>query len=106
MLRAFASQRNFILITTKAKKPDMSSPIFMQLLNPLQDSITSVNDIRDANRGSPVFNQLSAVSESISVLAWVTVDTKPHKHVEESLGSAQYYGNRVMKEYKEKWVLL
>lgn len=102
MLRAFVGQRKFILITTKAKKPDMSSPIFMQLLKPLQESITAVSDIRDANRGSPVFNQLSAVSESIGVLAWVTVDPKPHKHVEESLGSAQYWGNRVLKEYKER----
>jgi adenylyl cyclase-associated protein len=74
----------------------------MELLKPLQESITAVSDIRDANRGSTVFNQLSAVSESIGVLAWVTVEPKPHKHVEESLGSAQYWGNRVLKEYKDK----
>ena len=80
----------------------MTSPVFMQLLKPLQESITSVSDIRDANRGSPFFNHLSAVSESIGVLAWVTVDPKPHKHVEESLGSAQYWGNRVLKDYKDK----
>lgn len=80
----------------------MSSPVFMQLLKPLQESITAVNDIRDANRGKPDFNQLSAVSESISVLAWVTVDPKPHKHIEECLGSAQYWGNRVLKDHKDK----
>ncbi|RDW92052.1 adenylyl cyclase-associated protein [Coleophoma crateriformis] len=102
VLKAFEGQRRFLLIATQAKKPDMGSPAFMQLLKPLQDSITAVNDIRDANRGKPDFNQLSAVSESISVVAWVTVDPKPHKHVEESLGSAQYYGNRVLKEFKEK----
>ena len=101
-MRAFVGQRKFILITTKAKKQDMNSPVFMKLLTPLQDSITSVNDIRDANRGSPVFNHLSAVSESISVLAWVTVEPKPHSHVEDCLGSAQYWGNRVLKEFKEK----
>jgi adenylyl cyclase-associated protein len=80
----------------------MDSPLLMQLLTPLQESITAVSDIRDANRGSEYFNQLSAVSESISVLAWVTMDSKPHKHVEECLGSAQYWGNRVLKEHKEK----
>lgn len=80
----------------------MTSPVFRQLLKPLQESISAVSDIRDANRGSAVFNQLSAVSESIGVLAWVTVDPKPHKHVDESLGSAQYWGNRVLKEYKDK----
>ena len=78
------------------------SPSYMELLKPLQDELQAVSTIRDHNRGSPLFNQLSSVSESISVLAWVTVDTKPFKHVEESLGSAQYWGNRVIKENKEK----
>ena len=90
------------MITTKAKKPDMMSPSYMELLKPLQDELQAVSTIRDRNRGSPLFNQLSTVSESISVLAWVTVDTKPFKHVEESLGSAQYWGNRVVKDNKEK----
>jgi len=90
------------MITTKAKKPDIMSPSYMELLKPLQDELQAVSSIRDRNRGSPLFNQLSTVSESISVLAWVTVDTKPFKHVEESLGSAQYWGNRVVRENKEK----
>lgn len=102
VLRAFAGQRKFILVTTKAKKLLMDSPILMQLLKPLQESITAVSDIRDANRSNAQFNQLSAVSESINVLAWVTMDPKPHKHVEECLGSAQYWGNRVLKEFKDK----
>jgi adenylyl cyclase-associated protein len=75
---------------------------FMQLLKPMQESIAAVNDIRDANRGKPAFNQLSAVSESIEVLSWITEESKPHKRVEESLGSAQYWGNRVLKEFKDK----
>lgn len=74
----------------------------MELLKPLQESISAVTDIRDANRGKPTFNHLSTVSESISVLAWVTVEPKPHKHVEESVGSAQYWGNRILREYKDK----
>ena len=80
----------------------MMSDSYMELLKPLQDELQAVSNIRDQNRGSPLFNQLSTVSESISVIAWVTVDPKPFKHVEESLGSAQYWGNRVVKENKEK----
>jgi adenylyl cyclase-associated protein len=101
-LRAFVGQRKLILISTKAKKPEISDPAYTDLLKPLQDSITTVTKIRDANRGSPMFNQLSAVSESMSVVAWVTLDGQPYKHVEECLGSAQYWGNRVLKEYKDK----
>lgn len=102
VLKAFVGQRTFLLITTKAKKPDQSSSVYMDLLKPLQEQIMAVSDVRDANRGSAEFNQLSAVSESIGMLAWVTMDFKPNKHVDESLGSAQYWGNRVLKEYKEK----
>ena len=104
MLKGFAGQRRFILISTKAKKPDMGSAVMMDLLKPLQESIAATNDIRDDNRGSPLFNHLSAVSESISLHAWVTMDTKPHKHVEASAGSAEYWGNRVLKEFKDKYV--
>lgn len=102
VFRGFTSQRNFLLISTKSKKPDMSSAAFMQLLKPLQDAITTISDIKDKGRKGPFDNQLSAVAESINVLAWITVDPKPHKHVEETLSSAQYYGNRILKEYKEK----
>ncbi|RFU24619.1 hypothetical protein B7463_g11717, partial [Scytalidium lignicola] len=102
VLAAFEGQRKFLLITTKAKKPAMSSQTFMQLLKPLEQSIMAVTEIREANRGSSLFNNLSAVSESIGVLAWITIEPKPYKHVEESLGSAQYWGNRVLKEYKDK----
>ncbi|RKF51369.1 Adenylyl cyclase-associated protein [Golovinomyces cichoracearum] len=102
LLNAFYGQRKFIFITTKAKKPDLSSAIFMELLKPLQESITAVSEIRDSNRGSPVFNQLSAVSESIGFLAWITVEPKPRNHIDEFYGSAQYWGNRVLKEFKEK----
>jgi adenylyl cyclase-associated protein len=80
----------------------MSSSDYMELLKPLQEGIQAVSDIRDKNRGTPLFNNLSTVSESMSVLAWVTVDPKPFKHVDECLGSAQYWGNRVVKEHKEK----
>ncbi|KAF7957366.1 hypothetical protein EAE96_002951 [Botrytis aclada] len=102
VLKAYVGQRRYILITTKSKKPGMQDEPFQKLIKPLQDSFTAVDDIRKSNRASPFFNHLSAVSESIGVLAWVTMDNKPFKHVDESLGSAQYYGNRVLKEFKEK----
>ncbi|KAI9639930.1 suppressor of rasval19 [Ciborinia camelliae] len=102
VLKAYVGQRRYILITTKSKKPSMQDEPYQKLIKPLQDSFTAVDEIRKANRASPYFNHLSAVSESIGVLAWVTMDNKPHKHVDESLGSAQYYGNRVLKDFKEK----
>jgi len=73
-------------------------------LTDLQKQMGIVNDIREANRGSPLFNHLSAVSEGITALAWVTYEPKPANYLTEILGGAQFFGNRVLKEYKEKYV--
>ncbi|KAH9897219.1 adenylate cyclase associated N terminal-domain-containing protein [Xylariomycetidae sp. FL2044] len=105
VLDGFKQQRRFLLISTKAKKPDLGGSemaVYQDLLKPINEALMAVGSIKESNRGSPVFSQLSAVSEGIMVLAWVTVDNRPFKHVEESLGSAQFFGNRVLKEYKDK----
>ncbi|RYO92001.1 hypothetical protein DL764_008204 [Monosporascus ibericus] len=105
VLEGFKQQRRFLLITTKAKKPNVNggeAAIYQELVKPINNALTAVTSIKESNRGSPVFSQLSAVAEGIIVLAWVTVDNKPYKHVEESLASAQFFGNRVMKEHKDK----
>ncbi|KAI1756954.1 adenylate cyclase associated N terminal-domain-containing protein [Xylaria castorea] len=106
VLDGFKQQRRFLLISTKAKKPDISvsadMSVYQELLKPINEALMTVGSIKESNRGSPVFTQLSAVAEGIMVLAWVTVDNKPFKHVEESLGSAQFFGNRVLGEHKDK----
>ncbi|CAJ2512344.1 Uu.00g053590.m01.CDS01 [Anthostomella pinea] len=105
VLEGFKQQRRFLLIATKAKKPDIAGSemaVYQDLLKPINEALMAVGSIKESNRGSPVFSQLSAVSEGIMVLAWVTVDNRPFKHVEESLGSAQFFGNRVLKEHKDK----
>lgn len=75
---------------------------FQNLLNPINEALMAVSEIKEANRPDPLYSHLSAVADGIMVLAWVTVDNKPYKHVEESFNSAQFFGNRVMKEYKDK----
>lgn len=65
----------------------------------------AVNDIREANRASLLFTHLTTVSEGIAVLGWITIEPKPVEYVSEILGVAQYHGNRIIKEYKEKLVL-
>ncbi|KAI0117083.1 adenylate cyclase associated N terminal-domain-containing protein [Daldinia grandis] len=105
VLEGFKQQRRFLLISTRAKKPDITGSemvVYQELLKPINEALMAVGSIKESNRGSTVFSQLSAVSEGIMVLAWVTVENRPFKHVEESLGSAQFFGNRVLKEHKEK----
>ena len=74
----------------------------MEVLKELQATMGSVNDIREANRASSIFTHLTMVSEGISMLGWITIDPKPADFVTDTLGSAQFYGNRVLREYKDK----
>ena len=106
VLRSFAAQRKFLIVTTKAKKPDIQSPGYMEILKELQSMMGAVSDIREANRTSPLSNHLTTVSEGIAVLGWITIDPKPAAYIGDIMGSAQYYGNRVIKEHKEKSVPL
>lgn len=101
MLKGFQEQRKLILVATKAKKPDMSG--LQSLIQPINAAAMAVMEIKDSNRGDPLSNHLSAVSDGIMVLGWVTIENRPFKHVDEFLGSAQFFGNKVLKEYKEKY---
>lgn len=76
----------------------------MEVLKDLQATMGVVNDLREANRASPLFQHLTTVSEGINVLIWVANETKPVDTITEMLSSAQFWGNRVIKEYKEKSV--
>ncbi|KAL3955239.1 hypothetical protein ACCO45_010802 [Purpureocillium lilacinum] len=98
--RGFQEERKLLLLTTKAAKPEL--PIFQKLLKPINDVIISVGELKDSNRPDPMYTQLSAVADGIMMLAWVTIENRPYKHVEECLGSAQFFGNRVLKEQKDR----
>ncbi|EPS45295.1 hypothetical protein H072_695 [Dactylellina haptotyla CBS 200.50] len=100
--QGFIAQRLFLLVSTKAKKPDISSKDYLDLIKDMQAHMTSVNEHRESKRASPLHNHLSMVSEAVPALAWVTLDTKPAEFVAEMANAGQFYGNRVIKEYKEK----
>jgi adenylyl cyclase-associated protein len=98
------SQRQFLLVTSKAKKPDMASSAYMDTLKGLQKYMTQVDDIRQGNRASPLRDHLAMVADGVGALAWVTIESKPQDYVAELFGGAQLYGNKVLKEYKDKFV--
>ncbi|TKA69068.1 hypothetical protein B0A49_05945 [Cryomyces minteri] len=100
--RAFTAQRHFLIVTTKAKRPEMGSPTYMDTISDIQQELMAVNDFREKNRASPLKDHLAMVGEGSSALGWVTVDSKPADFVAETLGGAQLYGNRVLKAYKDK----
>lgn len=100
VLGAFEAERVFIYVTTKAKHPQ---PLPPELMTDLHKSSDTINNIRESNRPSPYFNHLTAVAEGIVALGWF-FEPKPADFVNEMVAGIQYYGNKVMKDYKEKYV--
>ncbi|XP_053207286.1 adenylyl cyclase-associated protein 1-like [Panonychus citri] len=91
---------SLLILTGNHSKPDTG--IFMQLLKPLSESIMAIQEFREKNRASSWFNHLSAISESIGALGWVTVSPTPAPFVKEMTDAATFYTNKVLVAYKEK----
>ncbi|XP_078384537.1 LOW QUALITY PROTEIN: adenylyl cyclase-associated protein 1-like [Oculina patagonica] len=98
--KAFDAQRELIVLASKSQKP--SNEELVKLLKPLSNAINEVQSFREKNRGSKLFNNLSAVSEAIPALGWVSVSPTPAPYVKEMLDAAQFYMNRVLKDFKDK----
>ncbi|ORX84484.1 hypothetical protein BCR32DRAFT_230388 [Anaeromyces robustus] len=99
-LQALKAQRQLIVTASKSKKPDNET--FKELINPIEVAMKQVCTIREQNRPSKLYNHLSTLSESILALGWVMVEPAPTSYLEENINAAQYYINRVKKEFKEK----
>ncbi len=97
---AFSAQREYVVLAAKAKQPPATD--VPALLKPTSDQIADIQSFREKQRRSPFFNHLSAVSESIPALGWVTVSPAPAPFVKEMNDAGQFYTNRVLKEWKEK----
>ena len=83
---AFAAERTYLLVASKAKKPDPQPP---ELMTELHRQTSNVDEIRVANRASPLYTHLSAVAEGILALAWIA-EKRPADFVIDTLGAAQY----------------
>uniref|UniRef100_A0A8D0BR06 Adenylyl cyclase-associated protein n=1 Tax=Salvator merianae TaxID=96440 RepID=A0A8D0BR06_SALMN len=95
---AFQAQRSFLLLTSQYQEPQESE--LSVLLKPISDKIQEIQMFRERNRGSTMFNHLSAVSESVPALGWIAVSPKPGPYVKEMNDAATFYTNRVLKDYK------
>ncbi|XP_077193708.1 adenylyl cyclase-associated protein 1 [Paroedura picta] len=93
------TERALLVTASQCQQPAANN--FSSLLKPISEQIQVVQDFREKNRGSELFNHLSAVSESIPALGWVAMAPKPGPYVKEMTDAAMFYGNRVLKEYKD-----
>lgn len=99
--KAFGHQRQFLLVSTKCKRPEQGSKELSDLVSDLQQDMSAVVDIKESYRGSELKEHLAMVGDGMSVFQWLLVEGKPADYVGEIMGGAQFYGNRVLKAYKE-----
>eukprot|EP01111_Echinosteliopsis_oligospora_P005567 TRINITY_DN189_c0_g1_i1.p1 TRINITY_DN189_c0_g1~~TRINITY_DN189_c0_g1_i1.p1 ORF type:complete len:475 (+),score=160.03 TRINITY_DN189_c0_g1_i1:74-1498(+) len=100
VLKAAEAQKKFIGVAAASKKPADSA--LQPLIAPTADLMGQIVAIRDKNRTSKFFNNLSAVSEGISALGWVLVTPTPGPHIADMRGGSEFYSNRVLKDFKGK----
>jgi len=96
----FLTQRAYLICATKSNKPNEAD--LPKILEPTGKKIQAVVEFRESNRSSRYFNHLSAVSEAIPALSWVTVEPAPSPFIKELGDAGTFYTNRILKEYKEK----
>lgn len=97
---AFQAQLQYIQLAAESSQPNQSDVV--NLLKPTSDKISAIQNYREKHRSSQFFNHLSAISESIPALGWVTVSPAPSPYVKEMNDAGQFYTNRVLKDWKEK----
>lgn len=98
--KVFKFERSFLIEAAISTQPSQDTlNKFFQLFS---QHITEVTNFREKNRKSEFFNHLSAISESIGAFGWIAVSPAPSPYVKEMSDAAQFYTNRVLKDYKEK----
>ncbi|EHA97466.1 Adenylyl cyclase-associated protein 1 [Heterocephalus glaber] len=89
------------LLVTASQCQQPAGNKLSDLLAPISEQIQGVITFQEKNRGSKLFNHLSAVSESIQALGWVAMAAKRGPYVKEMNDTAMFYTNRVLKEHKD-----
>ncbi|KAI4525200.1 hypothetical protein K525DRAFT_290851 [Schizophyllum commune Loenen D] len=98
--KQFTDLRGLLLKAGACQKPDAKA--IEQLLIPLQKDIEAVQRCKEANRKERDWlNHLTVLAEGAPCIGWV-VQVKPGPYVGEIKDSVAYYGNRIMKEFKDK----
>ncbi|KAL9934098.1 hypothetical protein V8E36_007180 [Tilletia maclaganii] len=104
----FTSLRGLLFAAASCKRPTpsgtpiTSSPAFLELLKPLQDALAEISAVRDDRKVDRKWlNHLSTVAEGAPAAGWIAVEPKPGPFVADMRDSAQFYSNRVIKDFKD-----
>ncbi len=59
---------------------------------------------KENQRRSPLENHVTMIAELAQAVSWAALDEKPAPFVTEMINAAQFYGNRILKDYRGKLV--
>lgn len=97
---AVKGQRAFLVNASKSAKPTPEN--LGKLLGPTSDPLSKAIETREKSRGDALWNHLSAVSEAIPILGWVTVEPTPGPYAAQFQGNSEFYTNKLLREFKGK----
>lgn len=95
-----AAHRHILEVAAASKKP--SDEVFMKVAGPQGEAAQAVQKIAGDNRPSPLFVNLSAVSEACGAFMWIGMAPTPVPYIKETIGSSEYHSNKILREQKGK----
>eukprot|EP00978_Attheya_sp_CCMP212_P022482 scaffold67114_cov47-Attheya_sp.AAC.1 len=101
---AWAGIRSIVVVASKSQKPKDPNAAIQPLLKKTQQAVTQVNQKRLDRKFDRVYHQKATV-EMLIAISWIVVappGPTPFSHVKETVGSSDFYSNKVRKEYKGK----
>lgn len=102
VLASFHEQRKILVTASRTKKPDASG--LQEILQPMENYAAHVVSIQENNPFDSMHKHLSCVADGIPALGWISIEMRAFNHVDKFFGYAQYFGNKVIKEYKGRLV--
>ena len=100
VIEAFDGLKSIITLASKSQKPeeDLSTA-----LTPLmQQTLDALKQIRNLKLDRTFDFHQKAVTEALGCVSWVMMSQLPLPFVKETLGSAEYWTNRIRKDYRGK----
>lgn len=95
------TMRDIIQIGTSCQKPASVQESLMPLLKPIQDSITSIRQVR---LDRSLDWHLKAIMEMLSSASWVIMapPPAPSNFIKDTIGASDFWANKIRKEHKGK----
>ncbi|KAF5365719.1 hypothetical protein D9758_003279 [Tetrapyrgos nigripes] len=98
--KQYQEMRTLLATAAACTKPDEKT--LETTLAPFNATIEAISHTKEANRKDrDWFTHLMVIAEYAPFVAWV-LQSKPGPYINEVKDQTLYYGNRVLKEYKEK----